>query len=100
MTTLERSAQAYERLRLLTDEAGKARIIAFSLTKLLRAIDAVTADSVDYPGIDRDFINLAIAMREATLKRRVHWQREAGKLEVDCESLNERIQNGVYNDPA
>lgn len=97
MQTTDRSATAYERLSMITAQAELSAQIAFDFVRLVRALDALKADierATDTPQMITDTI---AEFEEFARTQRTGYRELAAKRQNQAISLNEKIQNGVYN---
>lgn len=98
MQTYDSSAQASEALRMLSLQADHAATLVFDWVKVKRDINALIGDlKLTEPRPNEVIEQLEqfymLASHEHTIIRDY-----AERKSSECITLNERIQNGVYND--
>lgn len=98
MQTYDSSAQAYEALRMLSLQADHSATLVFDWVKLRRALTTLISDlkltePVPTAQIEQCEAMLRFASHEHTIIRDY-----AERKNSECITLNEKIQNGVYDD--
>lgn len=98
MPTNQRSAAAYDKLASLTNAANHAARLAHSWLKLSRAIRDLQSDlKLNEPADSQLLIDLG-HWHITVIAERAEARLVEDRLFLDCISLNEKIQNGVFND--
>jgi len=97
MSTIDTSEAAYERLRRISAQAELAGSIEYDFVKLKRAIETCNSDLFLQGDADPKAVEMLAQMEIFAIAQRRAYRELMDKLTDKASSLNERIQNGVYN---
>lgn len=98
MSTFESSATAYERLSVLTDQYGENQARLQDLRVLTRALRTLTATYCTEETVASKMGQAIVKMTDAASVERNRLYQDSNRLTQEMDTLNARIQNGVYNE--
>lgn len=98
MQTKTRSATAYDKLSILTGQAELAGQLTYDWVRVVRALDALQSGlflAEDTPNEVREAVDTfaTFARAQRSIYRKITDDKQSAAI-----TLNEQIQNGVYND--